>query len=96
MKKYIDNFVDDFNYQGVILYIKKVDKNRLLEKLKSDYLNHLYYFDPIYNSNGLMLIENCDCIDVNDNEILEYLLNGYNIVQLREDANGYFFEITSW
>ena len=96
MKRYIDNFVDDFNYQSVILYIKNVDGDRLFEKLKTDHLNHLYCFDTVYKFDGLMLIENCDCNMVDIDEIPYYLRNKYNIVQLREDANGHFFEITSW
>ena len=96
MKRYIENFVDDLNYQGVILYIKNVDKDKLLEKLENDYLNHLYYFEAIWNGNGLMLIENCDCIDIWDYQLINYIENNYDIVQLKEDENGYFFEVTSW
>lgn len=43
-KIYINDFCEDLNYQGIILYIGLVDSNKLLEALERDKVSHCYRF----------------------------------------------------
>ena len=51
MKIYIDDFVEDLNYRGVILYVGNVNLTKLLSKLKEDNLNKTYRFESVHHLN---------------------------------------------
>ena len=47
-KHYIKDFVEDFNYSGIMLYASdSVNLEHLRAKLKEDNLSHLYSFDVV-------------------------------------------------
>lgn len=71
-KYYIKDFVEDFNYSGVILYVSdSVNLEHLRAKLKEDNLNHLYNFDVVL-LNRVFYIENCDLqIISSESELIE-------------------------
>lgn len=102
MKIYIDDFVEDLNYRGVILYIGNVDPAKLLSKLKEDNLNKIYRFDSVMESNKSFYVENCDlqvmskCKTIED--ILEYLEDGQAIYSLlhEKDTNRYYVNTILW
>lgn len=96
-KHYIENFGETFNYTSNILYIHdSVNMDHLLEKLKADTINHLYNFDFV-KKDRYFYIENYDLnlitVTPSYNEMLEMLDNGYNILQLKEDKNGFYVVI---
>lgn len=95
---YIDDFVEDLNYQNIILYIGNVDADWLLERLKKDKVNHLYYFENVL-ANQLMFIENCDLQLVNTDNLTDYgnsllalLEQGCRIYPLYFDGEKYYVE----
>lgn len=102
MKIYIDDFVEDLNYRGVILYVGNVDSAKLLNKLKEDNLNKTYRFKTVLESNKLFYVENCDLQDMSNcrtmESILEYLEDGQTIYSLRyeKDTDRYYVETMLW
>lgn len=95
---YIEDFVEDLNYQNIILYIGNVDVDQLLERLKKDLVNHLYYFENVL-ANRLMFIENCDLQLVNTDNLTDYgnsllalLEQGCRIYPLYFDEGKYYVE----
>lgn len=102
MKIYINDFVDDLNYRGVILYVGNVDSTKLLNKLKEDNLNKTYRFESVLESNKLFYVENCDLQDMSEcrtlESILEYLEDGQTIHSLRceKDTDRYYIETMLW
>ena len=93
-KIYINDFCEDLNYQGIILYIGLVDSNKLLEALEQDNVNHCYRFlfatsnnDPTMKN--FICIENCDLQDL-DYPIYEYMEDGYDVYCLYEDDKGFY------
>lgn len=98
MKIYIDDFVEDLNYRGVILYVGNVDPAKLLSKLKEDNLNKTYRFEYVMGSNKLFYVENCDLQDMSEcrtlENILEYLEDGQTIYSLRyeKESDRYYVE----
>lgn len=93
-KYYIKDFVEDFNYSGVILYVSdSVNLEHLREKLKKDNLNHLYGFDVVL-LNRMFYIENCDLqIISSESELFELFDNDYSVKILYKDKNGYFIRL---
>ena len=86
---YIEDFCDDFNYKGVILYIGDVDPARLRERLEADYINKMWRLnfaqckdDP--SMKNFIYIENCDLQDL-DYPVHEYMEEGYDVYILYED-----------
>lgn len=102
MKIYIDDFVEDLNYRGVILYVGNIDPAKLLNKLKEDNLNKTYRFKTVLESNKLFYVENCDLQGVSEHEtlknILEYLEDGQVIYPLRyeKESDRYYVETMLW
>lgn len=102
MKIYIDDFVEDLNYRGVILYVGNVNLTKLLSKLKEDNLNKTYRFESVLNSNKLLYVENCDLQDMSEfrtlEDILEYLDDGQVIYPLRyeSESDRYYVETMLW
>lgn len=95
---YIEDFCEDLNYRPVILYIDpKISLSDLLKRLKKDLVNHLYKFYDCVGDNRLFYIENCDlqCVTVNKNwnELYELFEDGFSVLQLKKDDNGYFIEV---
>lgn len=90
-KYYIKDFVEDFNYSGVILYVSdSVSLGLLREKLKKDNLNHLYSFDVVL-LNRMFYIENCDLQIISSaSELLDLFKDDYELKILYEDKNGFF------
>lgn len=98
-KHYIKDFVEDFNYSGVILYVSdSVNLEHLGAKLKKDNLNHLSRLVAML-LNRMFYIENCDLqIISSECELFELLDNDYSVEILYEDKNGYFIrsEVLQW
>lgn len=96
MKIYIDDFVEDLNYSGAILYVGNINSAKLLSKLKEDTLNKTYRFKAVLESNKLFRVENCDLQDMSEcktlEDILEYLEDGQTIYSLRyeKESDRYF------
>ena len=90
-KYYIKDFVEDFNYSGVILYVSdSVNLEHLRAKLKKDNLNHLYSFDVVL-LNRRFYIENCDLQIISSaSELLDLFKDDYELKILYEDKNGFF------
>lgn len=93
-KYYIKDFVEDFNYSGVILYVSdSVNLEHLRAKLKKDNLNHLYSFDVVL-LNRMFYIENCDLqIISSESKLFELFNNDYLVKILYKDKNGYFIRL---
>lgn len=95
---YIDDFVNDLNYSGIILYIGNVDPERLSKRLMKDYVNKTYRLEYALNKEdptmkNFIYIENCDLEDLCD-PIYVYMEkdNGsYDVCTLREDNNGEYY-----
>ena len=87
---YIDDFCEDLNYQGIILYIGNVPKTKLRKRLNDDYINKDYRFDYIINAKDpsmkdFMYIENCDLQDLSY-PVHEYVVDeGYSVHSLCYD-----------
>lgn len=94
MGKYrIHDFCEELNYKDIILYVhEEIDFQELYRKLKNDLVNHLYRFDSV-KANRLFYIENCDLQDVNNKEVAELFDNGYSVLQLRKDGDGFFIKV---
>ena len=95
-KIYINDFCEDLNYQGIILYIGLVDSNKLLEALERDKVSHCYRFlfatsnnDPTMKN--FIYIENCDLQNL-DYPIYEYMEDGYDVYCLCEDDKGFYIK----
>ena len=92
---YVEDFCEDFNYTGVILYIGEVDFERLYEAMGKTYVNKLWRLtlasektDPA--ERNFIYIENCDIQDLSW-PIHEYLDEGYDIYKLYEDGDGRYY-----
>lgn len=69
-KIYIEDFCEDLNYQGCILYIDDdIDLDSLYDRLRSDMVNHLYRYE-IIRQTRMFYVENCDLQEVNDEQDL--------------------------
>lgn len=96
MKKvYIDDFCEDLNYEGVVLFIDTdIDLDALLECMKRDKVGHLYRFDGV-KDNRLFYIENCDLQNVtirsNWNELYELIEDDFSILHLKQEINGRYY-----
>lgn len=92
-KYYIKDFVEDFNFSGVMLYVSdSVSLGLLREKLKEDNVNHLYGFDVVL-INRMFYIENCDLQIISSaSEILDLFDDDYELKILYEDKSGFFIK----
>ena len=93
---YIDDFVDFFNYVGIILYIGKVDSSALLKALDKDKVNKTYRLsgaltDSEESMRNFIFIENCD-LQILDHPLYEYLDEGYDVFVLYEDDGRYYIK----
>ena len=91
---YIEDFCEDLNYQGIILYIGKVDCARLRKTLGKDKINKLWRLEFATSNNDpsmrdFIYVENCDLQNL-DYPIYEYLEDGYDIYVLHEDPKGFY------
>lgn len=92
-RHHIRDFCEELNYTDIILYIhEEVDLQALYGRLEADQVNHLYRFDSV-KANRLFYIENCDLQDVDNREVAELFDNGYSILQLRKDSDGFFIKV---
>lgn len=92
MKKYIKDFVEDLNYQGIILYISdSVNLTKLKDKMINDNMGHMYRFDYILDDH-LFYVENCDLQPLDDiSEVMEKMFEErYSFLQLNEDSEGFY------
>ena len=83
-KYYIKDFVEDFNYSGIMFYVSdSVSLGLLREKLKDVVLiNRMFY------------IENCDLQIISSaSEILDLFKDDYELKILYEDENGFFIRL---
>ena len=93
---HIKDFCEDLNYQGVILYIGNVDRDRLRKALEKDNVGHLYRLAFATSDNDpsmrdFIYIENCDLQNL-DYPIQEYFEDGYDVYVLYEDAAGFYIK----
>ena len=97
---YITDFVEDLNYQGVILYVdpEKVNLKKLRSKLEHDHTNHLYRFEYMLKKSkpdrrNFFFIENCDFQDL-DSGIHEYIIDGgYSVHTLQQDGDEFYINV---
>lgn len=92
---YINNFCEDLNYQGVILYIGNVKYQTLLEALKRDMVNKTYRLEYAATKSDMarrnfIYIENCDLCDLGF-PIHEYLEEDYDVYVLHEEGRGKYY-----
>lgn len=92
---YINDFCEDLNYTGVILYIGNVDATKLREALEKSHINKMWRLpfalidqDPC--KKNFIYIENCDLQNL-DYPIHEYFEEGYDVYVLHEDASGGYY-----
>lgn len=93
---YINDFCEDLNYKGVILYIGEVDPVDLLKALERDKVNKLHRLEyALKNGDSsredFIYVENCDLQDL-DWPLHEYLMEGYHVYILKEDSGKYYVE----
>ena len=93
---YIEDFCEDLNYRGVILYIGNVNTGRLRKALTDCYVNHMYRCDAVVKCDNpsmknYMYIENCDLQDLT-RPVHEYIEDGYDVRVLYEDATGFYIK----
>ena len=91
---YINDFCEDLNYEGVILYIGGVNSSRLLEALELSEVNKTYRLEyAITDSDperrNYIYVENCDLQNL-DYPIHEYIEDGYDVYVLYEDDGKYY------
>jgi hypothetical protein len=93
-RKYIDDFCEDLNHRGVILYIGNVDPKRLLNALTNSMVNKVYRLeyaltmdDP--SMRNYIYVSNCDLQDLSY-PVYEYIEEGYDVHVLYEDGNRYY------
>lgn len=100
---YIDDFCEDLNYQGIILYISEnVNVEHLRETLNVSHVNKIYRLEYALNKKdpamkNFIYVENCDLQDL-DFPVYEYV-NGeyddyasYDIYTLYEDAGKFYIK----
>ena len=93
---YIEDFCEDLNYQGVILYIGNVDRTRIHKALEKDKVNKLWRLDFATSRTDpsmkdFIYVENCDLQNL-DYPIYEYLEDGYDVHVLYEDPKGFYIQ----
>lgn len=88
-KRIITDFVEDLNFQNVIIWIGNIDKDKLYERLKRDKLNKLYRFDSVRVDN-YMYVENCDLQNL-VGKIDEYFNEGYIVYPLYWDGVNFLY-----
>ena len=93
LNHYVSDFVEEFNYSGIILYVaEEINLDKLFLKLSSDNLSHMSRFDGM-RDNRIFYIENCDLFTVKDNEIKELVEENYTITTLHHDKNGFYVKV---
>lgn len=93
---YIEDFCEDLNYQGVILYIGNVDRTRIHKALEKDKVNKLWRLDFATSCTDpsmkdFIYVENCDLQNL-DYPIYEYFEDGYDVHVLYEDPKGFYIK----
>lgn len=96
MKKvYINDFVEDLNYSGVMLCLSgDIDLLDLQKKLNKDHVGHMERFKNVCG-NGLMSIENGDLEVVEASEELYHHVRYYRgtILRLCQDIGGFYIAV---
>ena len=97
---YINDFGEDLNYQGIILYIGKVDPTNLRKALERDQVNKIYRLDyaledNLFSRRNYIFVANCDLQNL-DYPVEDYIsgeVDGYyDVYVLEEDkAAGKFY-----
>lgn len=91
---YINDFCEDLNYTGIILYIGVVNSSKLLKALKQSVVNKCYRLEYALTDSdpakrNFIYVENCDLQNL-DWPVHEYIEDGYDIYILYEDAGKYY------
>jgi len=94
-KVYINDFCEDLNYTGVILYIGNVDTAKLRKVLEKTYLNKLYRFDWACEfenpaMKNFIYVENCDLQEL-CRPVCSYIEDGYDVYVLYEENDGRYY-----
>lgn len=87
----IKDFID-FNYENIAFNITEVDQNILLEKLKHDYVNHLYELDGSH----FIAIWNCDLqgFECDRDIYFDSFAETYVMAKLLYQDNSWYYHIT--
>lgn len=91
MKNYIEDFCEDLNYQGIVLYIGELedDAKQLLEKqlFEKDFINKHWRYTDFLSYTNMFYIENCDFQTFEASWDLASVLleNTYKFYELRYD-----------
>lgn len=98
---YITDFVEDLNYQGVIIYVDPavINVQKLRNRLERDYANHLYRFEYMLekdepNERNFFYIENCDFQDL-DYGVHRYIIDGeqHGVYRLCQDGDEFYINV---
>lgn len=93
---YINDFCEDLNYAGVILYVGSVNISNLRKALEQSDVNKIYRLDYALNKadpaqKNFIYVENCDLQDLSW-PVHEYMEDKYDIYVLYEDLpTGMFY-----
>lgn len=93
IRNVIKDFVEDLNYKNVILYIGDCNLDDLRDKMTHDYMGHLYRLDYLNDDCNLFFVENCDLNIVEDDEIKDFIVEGYTITPLQYDNGEYYYKV---
>lgn len=94
---YINDFCEDLNYHGVILYIGNVDPDKLLKALERSNVNKRYRLDYAVRTDdptrrNYIYVENCDLQNL-CYPIHEYIEEDYDVYILYEDNGKYYVKL---
>lgn len=97
---YINDFCEDLNHTGVILYIGEVDSDRLRKALTDSMVNKVYRLDYALAKSdpaerNYIYVSNCDLQDLSY-PLHEYVEEGYHVYILYEDAGKFYVKKKLW
>lgn len=92
-KYYIKNFKTVFGDEKIVLSTLNIDRERLLDRLQNDVLDRLQN-DGCHIGRGkydFFRIEADRAIDIEWLNVDNWFMWGYNLINIFEDENGYYF-----
>lgn len=94
-KTYIENFVNEYNYTGIIFDLRSLsgqERKLLISKLRQDEIGHLYNIED-YPSVQFFTVENCDVYEFDTcNELPGPEDGNYVVRTLKRDEQGWYIE----
>lgn len=89
----VNDFVEDLNYQKIIVDYEHVNAEELEARLINDMVNHMNRF-KYTKDDKMFYIENCDLQDIRGARELYELIHDEKFVvwTLQKDSQGYYLE----